>query len=130
MRPNDECKPERLHPDSQIGIREISEFLGERGHAYIWALNHKARKGQLPSASEIIIGLARDLDLDISHTTAARALRDIRRQEQESVHGRLGAAGGRLGRALERLSGPLMTNFLMAGLDLLQDGRLNCFGIF
>lgn len=74
----------RLSPDTQIALRELSERIGERGHAAIWAENYFARNHTLPTCSQIVIGLHEDLDIVISARSAQRALRDIRNRPYEA----------------------------------------------
>lgn len=73
----------RLSPDTQITLRELSERIGERGHAAIWAENYFARNHALPTCSQIVIGLHEDLGINVSARSAERALRDIRNRPCE-----------------------------------------------
>ena len=69
---------QRLSPDTQMSLRELSELLGERGHALIWASNFLTRNGFLPTSSQIVLGLERDLGVRVSGKSADRALAALR----------------------------------------------------
>lgn len=75
----------RLNPETLVELRLVSELIGEKGHAVIWAINYEKEYGELPTPAQIIIGLCSDLNLTVSPSSAARALRDIRSDTRRHV---------------------------------------------